>query len=75
MNNANLITPQFVLFFVHSVGYVLLNFQPQLDVIHLFQRTVHVYTATKQRYDDWTSKTVLFPGNFKLNLYKFHSSS
>ena len=67
MNNASIIATQFVIFFVHSVEYVLFNFQTQLNVTHLFQQTVHVYTATKQRWDNSTSETVLFPGNFKLN--------
>ena len=75
MNNANLITPQFALFFVRSVEYVLFNFPTQLNVIHLFQQTVHVYTVTQQRWGNWTSETVLFPGNFKLTLYQFQSTS
>ena len=75
MNNANLITPQIVLFFVRSVEYVLFHFPTQLNVIHLFQQTVHVNTATQQRWGNWTSGTVLFPQNFKLNLYQFQSTS
>ena len=75
MNNANLITAQFVLVFVRSVEYVLFNFPTQLNLIHLFQQTVYVYTATQQTWGNWTSGTVLYPGNFKLNLYQFQSTS